>query len=143
MKAISIPIAFLFLFIVLVAILIPAFIIFNQLGYFSSQGRTQASIYIQQQEQQNIQVYREDPEIYYNSSHSPYLLFTYTQIPAPLNISEIYYFNGTMWVPVLYQSIVISGNTMYPLPPSAFNESVIIVTALGNIYYLKPNTSVV
>ena len=143
MKGLSIPIAFLILFIILIAILIPAFIIFNQLGYYSSQGRIQGSVYLQQQEQQNNQVYRGNPNIYYNSSIYPYLLFDYELIPTPLNLTEIYYFNGTTWVPVLHQSIIISGNTKYSLPPSAFNKPIMIVTALGNIYFLNPNTSVV
>ena len=143
MKGLSIPIAFLIFFIILIVILIPTLIIFNQLGYYSSQGRVQGSVYVQQQEQQNIQIYKGNPRIYYNSSTSPYLLFNYTSIPAPLNITEIYYYNGSMWVPVLHGSIVISENAKYPLPPSAFNKPVIIVTSLGNIYYLPPNTSVV
>jgi len=143
MKGLSIPIALLFLLIILIAILVPALIIFNQLGYYSSQGRVQGSVYLHQQEQQNNQVYRGNPNIYYNSSTSPYLLFSYNLLPTPFNITQIYYFNGTTWVPVLKQNVVISGNTNYPLPPSAFNKPVIIVTALGNIYFLNPNTSIV
>jgi len=143
MKALSIPIAFLILFIILIVILVPAFLLINQLPFFSSQGGIQASVYEQQQEQQNNQIYKGNPNIYYNSSTSPYLLFNYNLIPTPLNITEIYYFNKSTWVPVLKQSIIISGNTEYPLPSSAFGNQVVIVTALGNIYYLNPNTSIV
>ena len=143
MKALSIPIAFLILFIILVAILVPAFLLINQLPFFSSQGGIQASVYTQQQEEQNNQIYKGNPNIYYNSSTSPYLLFNYNLIPTPLNITEIYYFNGSTWAPVLKQSVIVSGNTRYPLPSSTFNKPIIIVTALGNIYYLNPNTSVV
>jgi len=142
-KALSIPVAVLILLIISVAILIPAFILLNELGFFSSQGRIQGSLYVQQQEQQLNQIYKGNPNIYYNSSKSPYLEFSYNLIPTPLNITGIYYFNGTMWVAVLQQSLIVSGNFKYPLPPSAFNKPIIIITALGNIYYLNPNTSVV
>jgi len=143
MKALSIPIAFLILFIIFVVALVPTFIILNQLGYYSSQGTIQGSVYQQQQEQQNNQIFRGNPNIYYNSSTSPYLQFSYNLIPTPLNITQIYYFNGSTWVPVINQSIVISGNTHYLLPSSSFNKPVLIVTASGNIYFLNPNTSVV
>lgn len=141
MKGISIPIALLLLLIMLVVLMVPAFILFNQIGVYSSQGQVQGNIYLQQQAYQNNQVYRGNPNIYYNSSSSPYLLFTFNSNPQPFNITQIYYFDQTKWVPLLPYSIIIAGNTKYPLPPKVFNSPITIVTALGNVYFLNPNTS--
>ncbi|MEM0373704.1 MAG: hypothetical protein QXL96_08310 [Ignisphaera sp.] len=145
MKALSIPIALLILLVLSISIFIPALILLNELGFFSSQGQIQGSVYRQQQDQQNNQIFRGNPNIYYNSSKLPYLEFTYNSIPVPLNITQIYYFNGTMWVPLLQQGggLVISGNTKYPLPQAVFNKPIILISGLGNIYYLNPNTSIV
>lgn len=144
MKGLSIPVALLIMLILFLAILIPAFIIFNQLNAYSAQGNIQGSIYQNQQEYQNEQVFKGDPNIYYNASPSqPSLVFTYNSIPTPFNLSKIYYFDGTQWVPVQTESITIDGYIKYPLPTQVAGYPIIIVTSLGNVYFLNPNTSVV
>ncbi|MEM3204094.1 MAG: hypothetical protein QW232_07720, partial [Saccharolobus sp.] len=142
MKAISVPIAMLITLLLLISILIPAFIIFSGNPIYTSQGQFQSSLYIQAQNYQNNQVYRGNPNIYYNSSSKPNLQFYFNSLPTPFNISQIYYFNGSLWVPILKNNIVISGNSKLPLPPKVQNKPIIILTSLANIYFLNPNTSV-
>ncbi|WP_405041279.1 hypothetical protein [Metallosphaera sp.] len=142
MKAISVPIAMLITLLLLISILIPAFIIFSENPIYTSQGQFQSSLYVQAQNYQNNQVYRGNPNIYYNSSSKPNLQFYFNSLPTPFNISQIYYFNGSLWVPILKNNIVISGNSKLPLPPKVQNKPIIILTSLANIYFLNPNTSV-
>ncbi|MEM0294498.1 MAG: hypothetical protein QXF93_07890, partial [Saccharolobus sp.] len=133
MKAISVPIAMLITLLLLISILIPAFIIFSGNPIYTSQGQFQSSLYIQAQNYQNNQVYRGNPNIYYNSSIKPNLQFYFNSLPTPFNISQIYYFNGSLWVPILKNNIVISGNSKLPLPPKVQNKPIIILTSLANI----------
>jgi hypothetical protein len=66
----------------------------------------------------------------------------FASLLVPFNITQIYYFNGTMWVPVLNQSVlVVAYSATLPLPKQAFNKPIIIVTGYGNIYFINPNTS--
>jgi hypothetical protein len=67
----------------------------------------------------------------------------FASVPPPFNITQIYYYNGTGWVPILNQSVlVVAYSATLPLPKQAFNKPIIIVTGYGNIYFLNPNTSV-
>jgi hypothetical protein len=67
----------------------------------------------------------------------------FASVPTPFNITQIYYFNGTEWVPVLNQNVlVLAYNATLPLPKQVFNKPIIIVTSYGNIYFLNPNTSI-
>ena len=141
MKGISVAVAMVILLMILIAVIVPALILFNEFPVYISQGQFQGSAMLQLQKQQNNQVFSGNPNIYYNSSTNPSLQFHFNSLPALFNISQIYYYNGTVWVPVLKSYIVVSGNARLPLPPKAFNEPVIVLTALGNVYFLNPNTS--
>ena len=142
MKGVSVAIAMIILLMILIVVIVPALILLNEVPVYSSQGQFQGSAMLQLQKQQNNQVFRGNPNIYYNSSTNPSLQFYFNSLPAQFNVSQIYYYNGTVWVPVLKSYIVVSGNAKLPLPSKAFNEPVIVLTALGNIYFLDPNTSI-
>ncbi|BCS94146.1 hypothetical protein [Metallosphaera javensis (ex Sakai et al. 2022)] len=142
-RGISVPIFMVLMFILLVAVLVPAYLFISSTQIYSNQGSQQATGYLEGQNQEVNQVFRGNPNIYYNSSRSPFLRFVFTSIPYPLNVTQIYFYNGTTWSPVLKGSLVVAGNISIPLPSKAFNRYVIIVSGNGNIYFLIPNTSIV
>ena len=141
MKGVSVAVAMVILLVVLMVVLVPALIFLNDVRVYSYQGRFQGSAMAQIQEQQDNQVYRGNPTIYYNSSIHPSLEFFFGSVPTQVNISQIYYYNGTMWVPVLQTNIIVASDVALPLPSKAFNKPVIVLTALENVYLLNPNTS--
>lgn len=141
MKGVSVAVAMVVLLLVLIVVIVPALIFLNDVRVYSYQGRFQGSAMTQIQEQQNNQVYRGNPTIYYNSSIHPSLEFFFGSVPTEVNISQIYYYNGTTWVPVLQTNIIIANDIAMPLPSEAFDRPVIVLTALGNVYFLNPNTS--
>jgi len=141
-KALSTVIFLIILTFLLIAVLIPAFVLFNSTPVYSSQGNIQASVYTQLQKEQQDEVYRGNPNIYYNSTTTPTIEFIYTNLPAPLNISQIFYFNGQTWEPILDNNLIVATNTTYPLPPQSFNNPILIVTSQSNFFFLNPNTSV-
>ncbi|QGA55251.1 hypothetical protein GFS03_12030 [Sulfolobus sp. E5-1-F] len=141
-KALSSAIFLIITLIILLSVLIPALLIFNSTPIYSSQGQIASTGYQQLQKNEQNQVFRGNPNIYYNSSLTPYIEFLYGSIPYPLNITQIYYFNGTTWVPTLKQPIVVAGNQNIYLPSSAFNNPILIVSSQANFYFLNPNTSV-
>ncbi|AGJ63519.1 hypothetical protein [Saccharolobus islandicus] len=141
-KALSSAIFLIIMLIVLLSVLIPALLIFNSTPIYSSQGQIAGTGYQQLQKNEENQVFRGNPNIYYNSSLMPYIEFLYNSIPYPLNITQIYYFNGSTWVPALKNSILIAGNQNIYLPRAAFNQPILIVSSQANFYFLNPNTSV-
>jgi len=144
MKGLSLVVAFMVLFLMLVLIVVPALILLNELGAYSSQGKVQGSIYLEQQQYQNKLVFSGDPFIYYKdvlyqqngkTYVIPTLFFNYTAAPyIPLNISYIYGYNGSSWV-VVYSNIFIASNTTLPLPSNT--QQVLIITGLGNMYFFN------
>jgi len=144
MKGISLVVAFMILFLILVLILVPAFILFNEVEVYSSQGKVQGSVYLQQQQYQNKLVFSGDPLICYQdivyqqngkTYQIPTLFFNYTETPIiPLNISYIFGYNGSSWA-VIYSNIIIASNTTLPLPSNI--QQVVIITSLGNMYFLS------
>nr|WP_238026871.1 hypothetical protein [Metallosphaera javensis (ex Hofmann et al. 2022)] len=141
-RGISVPIFMVLMFILLVAVLVPAYLFMSSTQIYSNQGSQQATGYLEGQNQEVNQVFRGNPNVYYNSSRSPFLQVLFTSIPYPLNVTQIYFYNGTTWSPVLKSSLVVAGNTFIPLPSKAFNRPVIMVSGEGNIYFLNPNTSI-
>ncbi|WP_338599130.1 hypothetical protein V6M85_09320 [Sulfolobus tengchongensis] len=142
MKALSSAIFMIILLIILLSVLIPAFLILNSTPIYSSQGQIAGTAYQQLQQQQQNQIFRGNPNIYYNSSQNPFIQFYYNSLIQPFNISQIYYFNGSTWVPTLNNSIVVFGNQKIPLPKQAFNNPILIISSEANFYFLNPNTSV-
>jgi len=131
------------LLLMILLVVVPAFIIFNSVPVYSSQAKTSNEGVSELASEQNNQVFRGNPNVYYNSSTNPSLQFMFSSVPTPFNITQIYYFNGTEWVPILNQSVlVVAYNATLPLPKQAFNKPIIIVTGYGNIYFLNPNTSI-
>ena len=143
MRGLSTIVIAIILFLLILLVVVPAFIIFNSAPVYSSQAKTATEGVSELASEQNNQVLRGNPNVYYNSSTNPSLQFTFASLPTPFNITQIYYFNGTEWVPILYQSVLVVGyNVTLPLPKQVFNRSIIIVTGYGNIYFLNPNTSI-
>ncbi len=145
MKGLSTALFMVLMLLLLFAVLVPAFLLINSTPAYSSQGEGQAQVYTQLQEEQVNQVYRGNPNIYYNSSTIPHIVFQYVNLPAPLNVTQVYYFSpsSASWVPVLKNNLVIASNFTLALPVQAFNNPVLIATSEGNMFFLNPNTSVV
>ncbi|MCQ4342290.1 MAG: hypothetical protein RXN77_02065 [Sulfolobaceae archaeon] len=143
MRGISTIVIAIILLVLILLVVIPAFIIFNSVPVYSSQAKISTEGASELASEQNNQIFRGNPNVYYNSSTNPSLQFTFASVPTPFNITQIYYFNGTEWVPTLNQTVlVVAYNTTLPLPKQVFNKPIIIVTGYGNIYFLNPNTSI-
>ena len=143
MRGLSTVIIAIILFLLILLVVVPAFIIINSPPVYSSQARISTEGVSELASEQNNQVFRGNPSIYYNSSTNPSLQLTFQSVRPPFNITQIYYFNGTEWVPILKQSVQLAAySAILPLPKQAFNKPIIIVTGFGNIYFLNPNTSV-
>ncbi|MBB5254092.1 hypothetical protein [Sulfurisphaera ohwakuensis] len=146
MKALATSIALLILLIILLSVLIPFFIIIYNTPYYSNQGGVAAQAYQQQKELELNNVEKGNPIIYYSSGTSPYVEIKAQTVSTPLNITQIYYFYNGQWIPVLNSSLILyllPGNqNIIPLPKQAFNQPIILVSGLANIYFLNPNTSI-
>lgn len=146
MKALATSIALLILLIILLSVLIPFFIIIYNTPYYSNQGSVAAQAYQQQKELELNNVEKGNPIIYYSSGTSPYVEIKAQTVSTPLNITQIYYFYNGQWIPVLNSSLILyllPGNqNIIPLPKQAFNQPIILVSGLANIYFLNPNTSI-
>lgn len=143
MKGLSVLVFSMFVLLIVSLLLIPAFMIFNSPPVYSSQGKFAQSPYVQLQQQQINQVFRGNPNIYYNSSSNPSLEFIFGSVATPFNITQIYYYNGSLWVPILKQSFLVVGFTSsIPLPKEVANKPLLIVSSGANFFFLNPNTSV-
>ncbi|BCU67867.1 hypothetical protein HS7_13040 [Sulfolobales archaeon HS-7] len=141
-RGISLAIFMVLMLIVLLSIIVPALFILQLNPYFNTQGQISSQGYSQLKSIQLNNLYRGNPNIYYNSSTQPYLEIKYSSSPIPFNISDVYYYNGESWVAILTQPVTIDGNTNYPLPSKAFNMPIILITGEANVLFLNPNTSV-
>jgi len=131
------------LLVLILVVVVPAFIILNSPPVYSSQAKISTEGVSESASEQNNQIFRGNSNIFYNSSTNPSLQFTFASVLTIFNITEIYYFNGTMWVPVPYQSVLVVGSSIIiPLPKQVFNKPIVVVTGYGNIYFLNPNTSI-
>ncbi|QGR18537.1 hypothetical protein [Stygiolobus azoricus] len=142
MKALATSIALIILLVILISVLIPAFFILYNTPYHSNQGNIAAQAYQQEKKLELNNVLKGNPLIYYSSGTSPYVEIKVQTVQTPINITQIYYFNGTMWVPTLNTSINVGSSMIIPLPKAAFDKPIVIVTGLSNIFFLNPNTSV-
>ncbi|QIW23851.1 hypothetical protein EWF20_06580 [Sulfolobus sp. S-194] len=146
MKALATSIALLILLIILLSVLIPFFIIIYNTPYYSNQGGVAAQAYQQQKELELNNVEKGNPIIYYSSGTSPYVEIKAQTVGTPLNITQIYYFYNGQWCPVLNSPLILylqpGSQNIIPLPKQAFNEPIILVSGLANIYFLNPNTSI-
>jgi len=142
-RGLSTVIIAIILLLLVLLVVVPAFIILNSVPVYSSQAKTSTEGVSELASEQNNQVFRGNPNVYYNSSTNPSLQFMFESVAAPFNITQIYYFNGTEWVPILNRSVLmVAYNATLPLPKQVFNKPIIIVTGYGNIYFLNPNTSI-
>ena len=143
MRGLSTVIIATILLLLILLVVVPAFIIINSPPVYSSQAKISTEGVSELASEQNNQVFRGNPNIYYNSSTNPSLHLTFASVQPPFNITQIYYFNGTEWVPILKQSVQLAAySATLPLPKQAFDKPIIIVTGFGNIYFLNPNTSI-
>lgn len=132
----------LIMFVILAVFMIPLFYYIYSIHSSTLQSKLSYEPVSQLSKEQVNLVYTGNPNIYYNSTeNSPSLVFNYNSVPQPINITYVYYFNGSMWV-IGARSITIDGDQVVDLPSKAFNKPIVLITSLGNIFYLNPNTSV-
>lgn len=145
MKGISVAILGVIMLVMIIVVVVPAILIFDSTPSFSVQGSKQSSGYRDLQQLQLQEVFKGDPNIFYNATVkvAPTLKFSYESIPLPMNITEIMYFNTSYdnWIPI-YNETVISGNETIQIPQHVTYSPIIIVTSAGNIFFLSPNSSV-
>ncbi|BBG22849.1 hypothetical protein IC006_0133 [Sulfuracidifex tepidarius] len=140
-RGVAVAVFMLIMIIVLVAVLVPAYFVFESTPSYYQQVHYSGESQLQGYQKQ--EVFKGEPSIYYNSSESPYLEFNYSSVPIVFNISEVYYFSPTssQWV-VAVNNTMVEGSGDLPLPTSAFNNPILIVTSVGNIFFLNPNSSI-
>lgn len=143
MRGSSTAIIAIILLLLILVVVVPAFIIFNSPPVYSSQAKISTEGDSELASAQNNQVFKGSPNIFYNSSTNPSLQFMFASVPILFNITQIYYFNGTEWVPIPSQGVLVVGSCIIiPLPKQVFNKPIVVVTGYGNIYFLNPNTSI-
>lgn len=145
-RALSNAIATLLILLLVILILVPFLI------YYINFINTSAAIslafenYNYLKELQISQVESGEPALIYTGSC---VISLYNNVPfespASLTITGILYLNGSgIWVNVtsLNYPIVISGNEAILLPSYAQGKPLVIVTSLGNLFFLEPNSTV-
>ncbi|AWR94246.2 hypothetical protein [Acidianus brierleyi] len=141
MKAQAVVIFAIIMLFLIIAVIVPFFMIMNSTPSSSQQGKSAYDPSIQLQGYQVNEVLKGNPFIYYNSSSLPYIRFYYYSTIIPFNITSIMYFHGT-WSAAT-GNIIVSGNYNLYLPKYVQNYPILIITSLGNIFLLNPNTSVI
>jgi hypothetical protein len=89
------------------------------------------------------------PAIYYSGgTQKGSIIFEYTNgtfiPPINLTITGILYLNNGVWqnITTYKYPIVINSSQSIEIPSYASNDPIIIVTSLGNVFFLAPNTSI-
>lgn len=148
-RGLSSAIAILILIIIIVSLEVP-FLIYLQ--YMRQNTQVTGAIvnnYVALKQLQYKSVISGHPAIYYSGGKQKgSIIFEYTNgtfvPPINLSITGILYLNNGVWqnITTYKYPIVISSSQSLDLPPYASNNPIIIVTSLGNLFFLAPNTSI-
>ena len=131
----------LILMIILFSVIVP-FLVFTMTSpSYDIQGKQYVSQATQARDQQMFQIESGDPLISYvlTPSGQDVLNFKFLHGFYPLQITGIYYFNGTSWVSAYPGNLTVSSDlTIYLFTPSFYSGPIDIVTSYANQIVLYP-----
>jgi len=145
-KAISSSIALLMLVIVIVVVAIP---MMEYISTIQQEGVSQSALvnnYVYLKSLQSKQVEYGHPAIYYGNSS---ILFYYTNgtfvPPTNITITKILYLSSSgIWTNLtsLKYPLTVTTFTNITLPPYVQGRPIIVITSLGNLFFLTPMSSI-
>jgi len=144
-KGLANVVALIMILIVVIVIALPFLFFFSSSQSYKQVSTAIVNNYHYLRDLQIKQVTTGHPAIYYNSSA---IIFEYTNgtfvPPSNLTIAEIMYLNNqSVWTKMsLNYPIVVSKNNVLQLPSYTNGRPIAIITSLGNIFYLTPNSSI-
>jgi hypothetical protein len=148
-RGLSSAIAILILIVIIVSLVVP-FLFYLQ--YMRQDTQITGAIvnnYITLKQLQYESVISGHPAIYYSGgTQKGSIIFEYTNgtfiPPINLTITGILYLNNGVWqnITTYKYPIVINSSQSIEIPSYASSYPIIIVTSLGNVFFLAPNTSI-
>ena len=145
-KGLSNVVATMILIILLLTLLVPLMIYASYYYSYGTVSREVTNNYVYLKNLQVTQVTTGHPGFYYNGSAIYVAYSNGTFVPqSNVTITSILYLNSNgVWVNIttLKYPITLSSNQVLALPSYASNRPVIIVTSIGNIFFLTPNASI-
>ncbi|MCG3109517.1 hypothetical protein L3N51_01810 [Metallosphaera sp. J1] len=143
-KGLTNAIAILMLIIVVLVIAIPMITFFANSQQAGSAKLALVNNYIFLKSLQVKQVEYGHPAIYYANSSIEFYYTNGTFVPPTnLTIVKILYFSGGVWLNLSYNyPITVSSFTNLTLPSYVQSKPIIIVTSLGNVFFLTPKSSI-
>ncbi|QKQ99082.1 hypothetical protein GWK48_00535 [Metallosphaera tengchongensis] len=144
-KGISNAIALLILIVVVLVIAVPALLYVSNSQQAATTQSALVNNYIYLKSLQVKQVQEGHPAIFYANSS---ILFYYTNgtfvPPTNLTITHILFLNGSIWqnVTQIHYPLEVSRFFNLSLPGYVQGHPIIIVTSLGNVFFLTPKSSI-
>jgi len=145
-KGLSNTVSVLIIILLLVLLAIPVLYYLMSISQANINNALISNNYIYLKELQNKQVTTGHPSFFYSGN---YIYVEYTNgtlVPqSDISIVGILYLNSNgLWVNItdLNYPIVLSNNQALELPSYAQGRPIIIVTSLGNVYFLQPGSAI-
>jgi len=145
-RGLSNAVSFIIIILLLVSLAIPVLYYLMNVSQANVNNALVSNNYIYLQELQNEQVTTGHPSFFYNGS---YIYVEYTNgtfVPrSNITIVSILYLNSNgLWINItsLKYPIVLSSDQALQLPSYAQGRPIIIVTSLGNVYFLQPGSAI-
>jgi hypothetical protein len=145
-RGLSNAVSVLVIIILLVSLAIPLLYYLINISQANVNNALVSNNYIYLQELQNKQVTTGHPSFYYSGNYIDVEYTNGTFVPQTnVTIVGILYLNSNgVWVNItsLKYPIVLSNNQVLQLPSYVQGRPIIIVTSLGNVYFLRPGSGI-
>ncbi|WP_054836999.1 hypothetical protein [Metallosphaera hakonensis] len=143
-RGLTSAIAILMLIIVVLVIAIPLITFFTNNQQAGSTKLALVNNYVYLKNLQVKQVEYGHPAIYYSNSSIEFFYTNGTFVPqSNLTITRILYFQGGVWLNLTYNyPIIVGAYKNLTLPSYVQGKPIIIVTSLGNVFFLTPKSSI-
>jgi len=145
-RGLSNAVSFIIIILLLVSLAIPVLYYLMNVSQANVNNALVSNNYIYLQELQNEQVTTGHPSFFYSGN---YIYVEYTNgtfVPrSNITIVSILYLNSNgLWINItnLKYPIVLSSDQALQLPSYAQGRPIIIVTSLGNVYFLQPGSAI-
>lgn len=145
-RALSNVLATLLILIIILLVTIPFLVYYTNTLDTISANSLVADNYMYLRDLQVSQVEAGNPALVYTG---PWLVVLYNNVtyvsPANFVITGVLYLTSSgVWtnVTTLNYPIAISGDEVIPLPSSVQGKPIIVVTSLGNLFFLEPNSTI-
>lgn len=148
-KGLSSAIALLILIVLIIVVAVPFLMYLQYLQQSTQVSNAIINNYVSLKQLQYSAVISGHPAIYFlGSTQKGLIIFEYTNgtfvPPINLTITGILYLDNGVWenITSFKYPIIVSAQASISLPKYASNVPIVIVTSLGNIFYLVPNSSI-